>query len=101
MSGELFEQNVWQLVKTAEAVAIGGDSNMRGHYTEIPWSLLADLNDALAPFRPDPEEELIEAMVEHMKPLWSQYPMPGPPHAELARTALQTIKEKGYFNDQR
>lgn len=89
-----------ELIDAAEAVVNGGDRNMRGHYTEMPWSLLANLNNALAPFRPNPEEELIEAMTEAYAKE-RDFLLPGSGIVRGMRAALAVIKEKGYFNDQR
>ena len=56
-----------------------------------------DLNSVLTPFQPDPEEELIEAMVEaHDKPLhYHKLPANEDYDKVRMRAALDVVKERG------
>lgn len=71
-----------------------------------------EIKQALAPFRPDPEEELIEAMAKtyidtchHLTSneiLWEgKHDLAKATIRAAMRSTLAVIKEKGYFNDQR
>lgn len=73
-----------------------------------------EIKRALAPFRPDPEEELIEAMhVAFSHAVWPTLRPGNRFDVGIGNTAfpdevvkglaaaLAVIKEKGYFNDQR
>lgn len=90
------DEDVQRLVVAAgRLIADAEQSPDQGMRISVLWTSANNLQNTLKPFRPDPEEELIEAMVEAMKPLWYKYPMPGPPHDELARAALAVVREKG------
>lgn len=111
MSGESYDRDVQRLITEFEDVLRGMKQERIVEKTPSGYigrlSITIDnCEKALAPFRPDPEEELIEAMAKSMylsdspAGTWETSSVTKP-YQNMSRAALQVVKEKGYFNDQR
>lgn len=85
MSGESYDQDVQRLVKAAEEHISALNRGV------LESSLWYAVEAALAPFRPDPEEELIQAMTE----AYLNYTGPGTMASHAMRDVLAVVKEKG------
>lgn len=89
------DSDVQRLVKSAQEMA--------SYFTGGPYQSVPAMHDeaieALKPFLPDPEEELVEAMVRaRFSALYESELPPDPIHSEAMkgmRAALAVVKEKG------
>lgn len=92
------DEDVARLVTEADSVVYTIEQDMRIYKGSARHEFLVE---ALAPFRPDPEEELIEAMAKEFDEAIQTNGHYNYPTEVGMRAALAVVKEKGYFNDKR